>query len=70
MESIAKATGGESIAPADLAKFLDRTLVTNPPATRESGAVWQPAWNHALVALVIAALLSAEWFFRRRQGLA
>jgi len=70
MDSIATATGGESIQPADLAKFLDQAIVTNPPASLESGAVWQPAWNHALVALVIAALLSSEWFFRRRQGLA
>ncbi|MEO5914140.1 MAG: hypothetical protein ABIS50_07905 [Luteolibacter sp.] len=70
LKSISTATGGQSVLPADFAAFLNREMVANPPASRESGAVWKPVWNHAIVALLIAALLGAEWFFRRRQGLA
>ena len=70
MESIAKASGGEFVSPGDFEKFLTRVIVANPPATRESGAVWQASWNHAALALCIAALLASEWFFRRRHGLA
>ncbi len=70
LTSISKATGGQAIDPANFAAFLAREIVSNPPAKRESGAVWQPAWNHAIIALLIAALLGAEWFLRRRFGFA
>lgn len=70
LERVASTTGGEFLKPADFSAFLTRNIVKTPPATRETGAVWQPAWNHALVALLIAALLGAEWFLRRREGLA
>ena len=70
LATIATATGGSAIAPADFPAFLRTHLVKKPPAARDSGAIWQPAWNHAMIALTIAALLAAEWFIRRRQGLA
>lgn len=70
LEAIASATGGESVAPADFDGFLKTHVVKNPPVTRQSGAVWQPAWNHAFIAIAIAALFATEWFLRRRQGLA
>ena len=70
LAAIATATGGTAIPPAEFAGFLQRQWVNQPPVTRESGAVWQPAWNHAIVALALAALLATEWFLRRRQGLA
>ncbi len=70
LTAIATATGGTAVPPADFPAFLKSRMVKNPPVTRESGAVWQPAWNHAIIALAIAALLATEWFLRRRQGLA
>ena len=70
LESITAATAGTSLTPADFPGFLRARLVKNPPVTRESGAVWQPAWNSALIALTLAALLASEWLLRRRQGLA
>ena len=70
LESIASATGGKALQPQDFAGFLEREIVTDPPANHESGAVWKSSWNHLPVALLIAALLAMEWFFRRREGLA
>lgn len=70
LETIATATGGGSVPPADFPGFLRTRFVKPPPASRESGAVWQSAWNHSIVAIAIAALFATEWFLRRRQGLA
>ena len=70
LANIAAASSGESLSPAAAKAYFAKNLVAEAPATRESGAVWQPVWNRPLIAIVIAALLSAEWFFRRRQGLA
>lgn len=70
LKAIATSTGGQALAPADFAAFLTREIIANPPATREAGAVWKPSWNHAIIALLIAALLASEWFLRRREGLA
>jgi hypothetical protein len=70
LERIATATGGTTLRPTDLAEFLEKHIAAETPATFESGAVWQPAWNHAAIALLIAALFSTEWLLRRRQGLA
>jgi hypothetical protein len=70
LDSISTVTGGASLTPATFPAFLESRFVKNPPASRESGAAWQPAWNAAFIALTIAALLATEWFIRRRQGLA
>ena len=70
LAALAQATGGDSLDPAAFDSFLDSRLLAKPPATRESGAIWQPAWNHALIAITIALLLATEWFLRRRNGLA
>lgn len=70
LTTIATATAGASVTPMDYPGFIRTRFVKKPPATRESGAVWQPAWNSALAALTLAALLASEWFLRRRHGLA
>lgn len=70
LEQVARATGGTTMLPADFTRFLTTTVQPAPPATRESGAVWQAAWTNAPTALAIALLLAAEWFLRRRNGLA
>lgn len=69
MEELAEATGGESLTPDQFAEFLDQHVVIEPPKDKDSGAVWQAGWNTAYTALVIALLLSSEWFIRRRSGL-
>lgn len=70
LAELAAATGGESLTPETFAGFLTKHVTALPPATRESGAVWQPAWKTAATAILIALLLAAEWFVRRRNGLA
>ena len=67
---IAKATGGTTITPANLPTFLQKNITAQAPATLESGAIWQPAWNHTPIAILITLLFAAEWLLRRRQGLA
>jgi hypothetical protein len=70
LELIATSTNGTALMPESLTDFLKENLATQAPDTLESGAIWQPAWNRALIALIIAALLATEWLLRRRQGLA
>jgi len=70
LEFITTSTAGTAIKPGELATFLRENLAAQPPETLESGAIWQPSWNRALIALLIAALFSTEWLLRRRQGLA
>ncbi len=70
LAGLAQSTGGQSLDPTTFPAFLKSHLVKNPPVTRDSGAIWKPSWNSALIALLIAALLATEWFLRRRQGLA
>ena len=69
LESLARTTGGTALAPAAFAAFINSHLVTTPPTSRDSGAIWRSSWNTAFVAITIALLLAAEWFLRRRQGL-
>lgn len=70
LTSIARATGGVCVPAGEFSGFLKSKLAPETPAARESGAVWQPSWNHALIAITIAVLFSIEWFIRRRNGLA
>ena len=70
LESLARTTGGTNLAPADFPAFVNAHLVTMPPSSRDAGAIWRSSWNTPLVATAIALLLAAEWFLRRRQGLA
>jgi len=70
LQSLAQTTGGQALQPADFPTLLKTQVVKHPPATRDSGAIWNPSWNSALIALTIAALFATEWFLRRRHGLA
>ncbi|MBK1881669.1 VWA domain-containing protein [Luteolibacter pohnpeiensis] len=70
LNHIATATGGTALTAETAEAFIRQNLLPKKLATRETGAVWKPSWNLATVAILIAALLSAEWFFRRRLGLA
>lgn len=70
LAGLATATGGSLIAPGDFAAFLERSFTPEPPTARSSGAVWEASWTRWPLALLIAAALGAEWYLRRRQGLA
>lgn len=70
LAALSDATGGLSVNPAGFEKLLDASLVREPPADRESGAVWQASWRSAFAAIALSALFGTEWFLRRRQGLA
>jgi uncharacterized membrane protein len=65
LETIARRTGGELIAPDRLDDFLNR-LPNRPAPVMEAWTY--PAWHTpAMFALALACLL-AEWGLRRRQG--
>ena len=70
LSDLAAATGGEIITSASFPDFLTKHLTATPPVSRASGAIWKPSWHSAPIALLIALLLSIEWFLRRRNGLA
>jgi hypothetical protein len=70
LEALARATGGKNLAPAGFPAFLKAHLVATPPSSRDAGAIWRSSWNTPLIAIGIVLLLAAEWFLRRRQGLA
>lgn len=70
LAQISETTGGQTIDSSQIESFLKTHLHSRPPATLESGAVWQPAWNHVFIAIGLAFLPASEWFLRRRQGLA
>ncbi|MEI6676539.1 MAG: hypothetical protein WCO57_15320, partial [Verrucomicrobiota bacterium] len=70
LQALAQATAGQALQPADFPALLKTQVIKHPPATRDAGAIWNPSWNSALIALTIAALLATEWFLRRRHGLA
>ena len=69
LATLSNSTGGQVIDPAKFDAFLNAQLHATAPATIESGAVWQPAWNHVIFALSLAFFPATEWFLRRRQGL-
>ncbi|GAA5481087.1 hypothetical protein Hsar01_00293 [Haloferula sargassicola] len=67
---LADGTGGRLLEAGQVAGFLDDFLKPTPPTSRSQGAVWESSWAAWPVALLLALLLAAEWYLRRRQGLA
>ena len=67
LASIAKATGGEVVEAAQLAKFARRLPKMAAPQTR----TWtRSLWHTPLVFLLVLGCFGAEWVLRRRSGLA
>jgi hypothetical protein len=67
MDQIARASGGQSVDRAGLDALLDRI----PTVVRRVGRVREiDLWNHIALFLSFVALLSVEWWLRRRRGLA
>jgi hypothetical protein len=66
LESIAKRTGGEVVALADLEKFVRRLPERHAPVTE----TWSyPLWHKPAVFLFVLACFVAEWGIRRWKGL-
>lgn len=70
MARLAESSGGGLIAAAELGGFLEKAFTPEAPGARSSGAVWEASWTRGPLAVMIALLLAAEWYLRRRQGLA
>ena len=69
LEKIAAATGGKYLAPgADLLKEIEAYARRSEKKFVEEKHL--PIWASPLVMAIILALLSSEWYFRRRWGLA
>lgn len=67
LAQIARASGGATAEPASLASLLDKI----PRLARRQGRVREiDVWNHWLLFTSFVAVLSAEWFLRRRRGMA
>jgi hypothetical protein len=64
---LAATSGGKVLrSPGEIIRMLDELPVTiGPPVVRK-----EPLWNRWSWWTVIVALLSAEWFYRRKIGLA
>jgi hypothetical protein len=66
-DEVARASGGESIDSAGLDGLLDRL----PNVVHRIGRVREiDIWNHLALFLSFVAILSVEWWLRRRRGLA
>jgi hypothetical protein len=67
MEQIARAGGGQVVEPQSLVDWIERL----PDVIRRAGRVREiELWNHLALFLSFVAVLSVEWFLRRRRGLA
>lgn len=69
LESLVKSTGGKMLTATELSAFLKEQFQTNTQSDVDADVVWSPFWVTAYLPLVLAALLAAEWFIRRRSGL-
>lgn len=68
LDELAKLSGGQTLEPKDLAdmvtlaKLYSRQVQVQPNADTDA----EPIWNHWLLLLMFIALMSGEWFIRRR----
>jgi len=66
LETLAKRTGGEIVALADLEKFVRQLPERHAPITE----TWtDPLWSKPFVFLFVLACFVAEWGIRRWKGL-
>ncbi len=68
MREIAEASGGAYIDPPDPQRFL--SLLDAAHSTDQTRRDVEPAWDRPWILAAILAALCAEWFLRRRCGLA
>jgi hypothetical protein len=66
LQRVARASGGAVLDPAESAGLLSRLSAAAPAAALAARRdLWHTGWSFA----VLAALLAAEWLFRRASGL-
>ncbi len=70
LKNLADATGGSLLTAGELPAFLQSAFTPETPTARSSGVIWEPSWTRWPLAVLIALFLAAEWYLRRRQGLA
>jgi hypothetical protein len=66
LETLAAATGGKVLDPA---RILDLLKLFPPAAAVETRTIVTPLWASYWFLIAVAALLSAEWYLRKRWGL-
>ena len=68
MRTLADLSGGRAVTRAevpDLVKQLEESETVEQKGNME----WEPAWDKAWVALLLAGCFGAEWYWRRKRGM-
>ncbi len=69
LNDLAELSGGTVVPPEQLTSLLDRWLADPPGKTRLTVFRRTPLWDNAIVVVLFVALISSEWYFRKRFGL-
>jgi hypothetical protein len=69
LDRFTQATGGRLLEAGSLASFLKETIRQEAPEARNRGVFWESSWMRWFIPPLLIALLTAEWFLRRRNGL-
>jgi hypothetical protein len=72
LADLTRDSGGQAVAPEQLAALLEKIQQDPPELVEEVSAKWQLAdtwWDAWLVLSGLVALLTVEWFLRKRWGL-
>ena len=67
LKRIASETGGKYYTPAQVQSLLDDLIYRQSPYSER---VTKDLWDMPVNFMLIVGLLSAEWFLRKREGLA
>jgi hypothetical protein len=68
LRELAALSGGRVVSPDELPDLV-RSLEEPRAIERKGGVEWDPAWDSAWPAGLLAACFSLEWFWRRKRGL-
>ena len=68
LRKLSEASGGRLLRPEELPKFLAQLNDNSTEAQATTAVI--PIWDNALVLWFIAAFFSADWYLRRKRGLA
>jgi uncharacterized membrane protein len=69
LEEIALRTGGRVLAPEILAEYLDELIKNGPPNIMQKRVSRVTLWDNWWFLAVFVALMSTEWFVRKKRGL-
>jgi len=68
LDTLARGSGGEIFAPADVERLAASLWKTDTNAAQAKPR-WEPLWPRWWVAALITGVFGAEWWLRRREGL-